>query len=110
MRMATVRDRLRIAAALAVVILAWIPNGAARADSSVVDLPLGGGAVERVLYMAPANPSAVLVMFPGGDGIVRLGPDGTIGVGAILWCGRASNGWTGASPWRSPTCRAACPI
>ena len=80
MRMATVRDRWRIAAALAAVVLAWIPNGAARAESSVVDLPLGGGAVERVLYMGPVNPAAVLVMFPGGDGIVRLGQDGTIGV------------------------------
>ena len=44
----------------------------------VVDLPVAGG-VERVLYLAPARPTAVLVMFTGGDGIVALGPDGRIG-------------------------------
>src|SRR5258707_14744686 len=80
MRMATVRDRWRIAAALAAVVLAWVASGAARADSSVVDLPLGGGAVERVLYMAPANPSAVLVMFSRGDGGVLPGQGGEGGL------------------------------
>jgi len=54
--------------------------GAALA-ASTVDLPASGGGKERVLYMAPANPVAALIMFPGGDGHIKLGPDGTPAAG-----------------------------
>lgn len=45
--------------------------------ASTVDLPASGGGKQRVLYMAPANPVAALIMFPGGDGVIKLGSDGT---------------------------------
>lgn len=50
--------------------------GAARA-ASTVDLPASGGGKQRVLYMQPAKPAAALIMFPGGDGVIKLGSDGT---------------------------------
>ncbi len=51
----------------------------ATAAPIVVDLPIGGGVTERVLYLAPDNANVALIMLPGGDGIINLGPDGKIG-------------------------------
>jgi pimeloyl-ACP methyl ester carboxylesterase len=50
----------------------------AKADSLITELPLADGGIQRVLYTAPANPRAVLVMLPGGNGIVEFGQDGSI--------------------------------
>jgi pimeloyl-ACP methyl ester carboxylesterase len=66
------------------------------ADTFVTDLPLEDGGSQRVLYAAPANPRAVLVMLPGGNGMVEIGDDGSIrrmGEGFLLrtlplWQGR----------------------
>ncbi len=55
--------------------LAW-PT--APASERVVDLPLGGGIVQRVLYDAPARPRATLVMLPGGTGDVGVRRDGDL--------------------------------
>jgi hypothetical protein len=51
------------------------------AAPKVVDLPIANGISERVLYLAPDNPSVALVMLPGGDGVIDLGADGKIGRG-----------------------------
>lgn len=56
--------------------LAFALVGSARA-ASAVDLPASGGGKQRVLYLQPANPVAALIMFPGGDGVIKLGSDGT---------------------------------
>lgn len=45
----------------------------ASAQTVVADLPLAGGASERVLFAAPA---AILVMLPGGDGMVAIDSGG----------------------------------
>lgn len=52
--------------------------GIVRADvpEEVVDLPTRGD-VERILYLQPAQPVANLVMLPGGNGVLKLRPDGT---------------------------------
>lgn len=63
--------RLALSAALALAAI-----GSALA-ASTVDLPASGGGSQRVLYMQPANPVAALILFPGGDGVINLGPDGT---------------------------------
>jgi hypothetical protein len=34
--------------------------------------------MQRMLYVAPENPRAVLIMLPGGNGMVEFGPDGGI--------------------------------
>lgn len=44
----------------------------ASAQTFATDVPVDGG-TERVLFAAPANPRAVLIMLAGGDGIVDIG-------------------------------------
>jgi predicted alpha/beta-hydrolase family hydrolase len=51
----------------------------AAAQKVVSDIPLAGGASERVVFASPANPAAILVMFAGGDGTVEIADSGTIG-------------------------------
>ena len=53
----------------------------ALAAAATVDLDTVGGGKQRVLYLQPGNPGAALIMFPGGDGVVKLSPDGTFGTG-----------------------------
>ena len=48
------------------------PVGSASGQTLAVDIPLASGS-ERVLFAGPGNPSAILVMLPGGDGIVDIG-------------------------------------
>ncbi len=48
------------------------------AESSVTDLPVEDGGSQRVLYAAPENPRAALIMLPGGNGMVEIGSDGSI--------------------------------
>ncbi|HXP75270.1 MAG TPA: alpha/beta hydrolase [Stellaceae bacterium] len=49
--------------------------------ASTVDLPASGGGKQRVLYLQPSNPVAALILFPGGDGVIKLGTDGTPAAG-----------------------------
>lgn len=44
----------------------------------VLDLPLHNGSHQRVLYDAPANPKATIVMLPGGAGDVGIRRDGDL--------------------------------
>src|ERR1700730_8870257 len=55
-----------------------LPIAPATAETFVTDLLLEDGGNQRVLYAAPANPRAALVMLPGGNGIVEIGNDGSI--------------------------------
>src|SRR5258708_16807632 len=55
-----------------------LPIAPATAETFVTDLPLEDGGNQRVLYTAPANPRAALVMLPGGNGMVEIGNDGSI--------------------------------
>ncbi|OHV15869.1 alpha/beta hydrolase [Methylorubrum extorquens] len=48
------------------------------AGERVVDLPLGDGQNQRVLYDAPPHPRATLVMLPGGSGDIGVGCDGDL--------------------------------
>jgi pimeloyl-ACP methyl ester carboxylesterase len=66
----------RIAAAV-IGAMALIASGRpAAAEASVTELSLRDGGMQRVLFVAPANPRAVLIMLPGGNGMVEFGPDG----------------------------------
>lgn len=60
--------------------LALITISGALAASTTIDLPAAGGAKQRVLYIQPANPAAALILFPGGDGVLKLSLDGIFGV------------------------------
>jgi pimeloyl-ACP methyl ester carboxylesterase len=44
----------------------------ASAQAVAADVPLESGS-ERVLFAGPSNPRAILIMLPGGDGIVEIG-------------------------------------
>ena len=48
----------------------------AAAGPVVTELALEDGGMQRMLYAAPQNPRAVLILLPGGNGMVDFGPDG----------------------------------
>jgi hypothetical protein len=50
---------------------------ACAAEPVVTELTLEDGRMQRLLYAAPENPRAVMVMLPGGNGMVEFGPDGS---------------------------------
>ena len=81
-RMWSFRLRLALRAVLtatvlgAAFLLALVEPAATQ--NVVSDLPLAGGGIERVVFTSPANPSAILVMFAGGDGTVEIADSGTI--------------------------------
>jgi pimeloyl-ACP methyl ester carboxylesterase len=54
------------------------PASRSTAETFVTDLPLDDIGSQRVLYVAPANPLAALIMLPGGNGMVEIGNDGSI--------------------------------
>jgi pimeloyl-ACP methyl ester carboxylesterase len=54
------------------------PASQSIAETFFTDLPLDDIGSQRVLYVAPANPRATLVMLPGGNGMVEIGDDGSI--------------------------------
>jgi hypothetical protein len=64
----------------AVIALSFGLIGLARplpAQNFAADIPLGSGGNERVLFASPANPPAILIMLPGGSGIVDINANGT---------------------------------
>lgn len=46
----------------------------------VAEVPFAGGS-QTVLYLGPAQPRAIVINFPGGDGVVKIGSGGTVGQG-----------------------------
>jgi len=71
---------MRIGRLAAVVVFCIALIGSAppvSAQNFATDIPLPSGGSERVLLAAPANPRAILVMFPGGSGIVDISASGT---------------------------------
>jgi hypothetical protein len=55
--------------------------GGALAAPTTTDLPAAGGAKQRVLYIQADKPAAALILFAGGDGILKLSSDGNFGSG-----------------------------
>jgi hypothetical protein len=53
-------------------------QAAARTDERVIDIPSPFGADQRVLFVAPSKPRAVIVMLPGGSGDIGLSNGGEI--------------------------------
>src|ERR1700748_1461219 len=51
---------------------------AGRTDERVIDIPSPFGADQRVLFVAPSKPRAVIVMLPGGSGDIGLSNGGEI--------------------------------
>jgi hypothetical protein len=66
-------------AALLVVGLLALPVAAAPVQK-VADVPFSGGS-QTVVYLGPAAPKAIALLFTGGDGRLKIGTDGKIGQG-----------------------------
>jgi hypothetical protein len=72
----SVRNRM---VAVIIAVVSWAgPAMPTAAETFVTDLPHPDYGSQRVLYAAPPNPRAVLVMLPGSNGMVEIGDDGTI--------------------------------
>src|SRR5690242_15889026 len=67
-------NRIVGAAAGLIALIAAALAGAT--EPVVTELPVEDGGMQRLLYAAPANPVAVLLMLRGGNGMVEFGPDG----------------------------------
>jgi pimeloyl-ACP methyl ester carboxylesterase len=66
--------RMLCAAVGLMILIAPVLAGAA--EPVVTELTLDDGRMQRMLFAIPENPRAVLVMLPGGNGMVEFGPDG----------------------------------
>ena len=58
-----------------------LPVVAAAAEISVKDLATRPGVTQRVLLIKPARPVASVILFPGGNGLIHIGSDGSPGRG-----------------------------
>jgi hypothetical protein len=64
-------------------------------QSAVADIPLSAGSSERVLVIVPPRPRAIVILLPGGDGVVGIDAAGRVGHGGNflvrtreLWAGQ----------------------
>ena len=73
---------IRAALVFLLALIASIGNAGAAPAPLVKDIDFTDGS-ERVLLLSPdqtpGQPKAIVVLFPGGDGIIKLGSDGSIG-------------------------------
>ena len=83
---------LRITAIMITAML--LPIAAAQGQTIAADVPLAGDGAERVLFSGPPNPRAVLIMLPGGEGIVDIGNAGAAGRGTNNFLVRTLPLWT----------------
>ena len=63
---------LRVIGAGAGLLMLMAAVLASAAEPAVTELPLQDGGMQRMLYAAPENPRAVLLMLPGGNGMVEF--------------------------------------
>jgi hypothetical protein len=53
-----------------------IASAFAATETTVADVPIEDGGIQRVLLVSTPSPKAALIMLPGGNGMVDFGPDG----------------------------------
>ena len=58
-----------------------LPIVAPATEISVKDLATRPGVTQRVLLIKPEQPVASVILFAGGNGLVHIGPDGSVGRG-----------------------------
>jgi pimeloyl-ACP methyl ester carboxylesterase len=56
-----------------------LPFIAAAAEISVKDIATRPGVSQRVLLVKPEQPVASVILFSGGNGLIHIGPDGSLG-------------------------------
>ncbi|MDB5800946.1 MAG: alpha/beta hydrolase [Rhodocyclales bacterium] len=81
----------KIFATLTLLLASW---SAMSADTTrTIDLPTRPGVTQRVLVITPESAKAVLVMFTGGNGALRLSPSGELGMGKGNFLIRTRQQW-----------------
>ncbi|WP_020205511.1 alpha/beta hydrolase [Cupriavidus sp. WS] len=69
---------------------AWLAAPArAQGAPEVIDLPTRPGVTQRFIYLAPAQPTAAVILYAGGHGGLRIAPGGSFGWGANNFLVRA---------------------
>ncbi len=84
---------MRLALALSFALCLAMQAAHAATGQAVSDLHYPGG-TERVLLIAADRPKATVILFPGGDGVIGLASDGTIGEGTNFLV-RSRRHWSG---------------
>ncbi len=69
------------AAVLLAAMLCAITPALAQEAPRAVDIPTRSGVTQRILLMPVTDAKAVVVLFTGGNGLLRIAPDGRIGTG-----------------------------
>jgi hypothetical protein len=59
----------------------FLPIAAAAFDISVKDIATRPGVTQRLLLLKPEQPVASVILFAGGNGLLHIAPDGSIGRG-----------------------------
>lgn len=74
---------MRPAVAIGVALLLFAASACAVADTDekVVEIPTRPGTTQRFLWLDPPHARAAVILFAGGDGALRIRPDGTFGWG-----------------------------
>lgn len=67
--------------ALLAVLLSMAATALAQTTPRTVDIPTRPGVTQRLLLLPAQNAKAVVVLFTGGNGLLRITPDGAIGIG-----------------------------
>ncbi|HEX6007896.1 MAG TPA: alpha/beta hydrolase [Burkholderiales bacterium] len=62
-------------------IIVLLPLAAIAAEVSVRDIPTRAGVTQRVLLIQPDRSIAAVILLPGGNGLVQIGADGSVGRG-----------------------------
>lgn len=64
------------------LLLALVAFASLAASAQVFDVPTRDGVTNRILYIAPAQPKATLLLFAGGHGGLQLSPSGSMSWGS----------------------------
>jgi pimeloyl-ACP methyl ester carboxylesterase len=65
-------------AILASIALTLSLGAAGQSSQRVVDLPTRHGVTQRILFLAPPEPKATVILFPGGHGGLQVEPNGSM--------------------------------
>ncbi|SFC05184.1 hypothetical protein SAMN05216344_1084 [Polaromonas sp. OV174] len=71
----------KLTAWIALLVLACCGAAQAQTQVKVEDLPTRPGVSQRLLVLSPPNPQATAILFAGGNGLLQIAADGTLGQG-----------------------------
>ncbi|MDB5815231.1 MAG: alpha/beta hydrolase [Rhodocyclales bacterium] len=78
---------------LAVLLFALASGSVGAETTQTLDIPTRPGVTQRLLVITPDQPKAVLVLFTGGDGVLRISPSGELSMGKGNFLIRTRQQW-----------------